>query len=302
MPARKSPTKQLTFAQASHSFVGYLEGTGKASHTITNYKQDLGLFERFVMTRLSRKPISVNQLTLNDLKTYSEYLRAQGFHDNTRRRRLLTVRRFLEYLTRRKKLSVDLGRRLPAPHKIEKVPRVTDAAQILDRVREIETDGLLQLRNRVLLATMLETGALVSEVAKIQFDQWDFDRAVVTVHGPSSKRERPIPVSQTLLAEVASLRERSPGKFLFLGFNRFGPLTATPMTPRGVELLVRAYAERLGVPELTPRMIRHSVVVMWSKKGARREQIREWLGLRTDYAFRAYAPLLLTERDSTTSV
>jgi site-specific recombinase XerD len=286
-------SRALTFAYASRSFVGFLEGTGKSAHTIANYRQDLGLFERFLNQKVSRKlpgakSLLVDQLTLRDLRAYADYLKTQGFHDNTRRRRILTVRRFFEYLTRRGKLSVDLGKRVPAPHKIEKVPQIRDAEELLRQVRGFEGDALLQLRNRVLLSTLLETGCLVSEAAKLQFDQWDFEKSMLSVSGKSARQ---IPVSAQLLAEVASLRERVSGKYLFLGFNRFGPLTATPMTPRGVELLVRAHSERLGAPELTPRMIRHSVVVAWARQGVEQKQIREWLGLKTDYAFRAYAPL-----------
>lgn len=281
--------RQLTFSYASKSFVGYLEGTGKAAHTIANYRQDLGLFEKFVGSKLTKKPILVDQLTLKDLRTYAEYLKSQGFHDNTRRRRLLTVRRFFEYLTRRGRIEVDLAKRVPAPHKIEKIPHVHDAAEMLKKIRKLPSDSLLQLRNRVLLTTLVETGCLVSEVARLRFDQFDFDGAVLEVLGKSARK---IPVSQMLLAEVASLRERCPGKHLFLGFNRFGPMAATPMTPRGVELLVKAHADRIGPVTLTPRTIRHSVVVHWAKQGLTQPRIKELLGLKTDYAFRAYAPLV----------
>jgi integrase/recombinase XerC len=281
--------KQLTFGYAIRSFVGHLEGTGKAAHTITNYRQDLQLFERFIQKKLVRRPIQVDQLTLKDLRTYADYLRSEGFHDNTRRRRLLTVKRFLEYLTRRGRLDVDLGSRLPAPHKIEKVPRVHGAEKLLERARALEGEGRLALRNRVLLCTLLETGCLVSEVARLQFEHFDFERAVLNVSGKSA---RSIPISQQLLAQVAALRESGPGRFLFLGFNRFGPLAATPVTPRGVEMLVKAHASKLGVPGLTPRGIRHSVVVGWARSGIEIPVIRERLGLKTDYAFRAYAPLL----------
>jgi integrase len=65
----------------------------------------------------------------------------------------------------------------------------------------------------------------------------------------------------------------------------------TPISDRAVELLTRAYAGSLGVPGLTPRAFRHSVVVLWNQRGLSRSDIRERLGLKTDYAFRAYEPL-----------
>ena len=166
MPESQSK-RGVTFAYAMKSFSGYLRGTDKAAHTIASYQSDLRLFERFVVQKLARKPVLVSQLQVADLRRYSEYLRSQGFHDNTRRRRLLTVRRLFDFLKKRGRIEVDFARRIPAPHKVEKVPRVVDAALLLEKVRELPSGTLLESRNRVLLWTLLETGVLVSEAAKI---------------------------------------------------------------------------------------------------------------------------------------
>lgn len=282
--------RPLTFAYVMKSFTGYLEGTEKAAHTIASYQVDLRSFERFVSRRLTRRPILVSDLTLTDLKKYAEYLKSQGFHDNTRRRRILTVRRLFEYLTRRGRLEVDLARRVPAPHKVEKVPQIVSAGELLKKVRALPHQSLLQARNRVLLWLMLESGCLVSEASRARASDFDAESGVFRVTG---KNARTVPVSKAFLSAVAELRRRTDSEILFLGFNRHGPMTRTAITPRGVELLVRAHDEALG--EVTPRLIRHSVVVHWSHEGHPREKIREWLGLRTDYAFRAYAPLLAPE-------
>jgi integrase/recombinase XerC len=278
----------VTFSYAMRSFTGYLRGTEKAEHTIASYQSDLRLFERFVLQRLSRKPVTISQLGVSDLRRYAEYLRSQGFHDNTRRRRLLTVRRLFQYLQKRGRLELDLARRIPAPHKIEKVPRVVDAGLLLKKVRELPVDSLLECRNRVLLWTLLETGVLVSEASGLQAEHFDAQSCVLHVPG---KGVRSIPVSLDLVIAVGDLQKRNRGsRYLFQGCNRHGPISGTAITPRGIEMLVKSHRPILG--KVTPRTLRHSVVIEWAKGGHDQEKIRGWLGLKTDYAFRAYAPLL----------
>jgi site-specific recombinase XerD len=284
----------VTFSYAMKSFTGYLRGTEKAEHTISSYQSDLRLFERFVHQKLSKKPVTISQLGLADLKRYAEYLRAQGFHDNTRRRRLLTVRRLFHYLKKRGRLELDLARRIPAPHKVEKVPRIVDAGALLAKVRELPSESPLERRNRVLLWVLLETGVLVSEAAILRDEHFDSEGGMVDVPGKQARR---IPVSRELLHGVADLQKRNRGaRYLFQGFNRHGPISGTAITPRGIEMLVKSFRPLLG--KVTPRMLRHSVVIHWAREGHDQEKIRGWLGLRTDYAFRAYAPLLRGIRSS----
>lgn len=278
----------VTFSYAMKSFTGYLRGTEKAEHTIASYQSDLRLFERFVHQRLSKKSVSISQLSVADLRRYAEYLRSQGFHDNTRRRRLLTVRRLFQYLQKRGRLELDLARRIPAPHKIEKVPRVVDAELLLKKVRELPSGSLLECRNRVLIWTLLETGVLVSEASCLRAENVDAGSRMLDVPGKGARR---IPISGDLVMAVAELEKRNRGaRYLFQGFNRHGPISGTAITPRGIEMLVKGHRALLG--KVTPRTLRHSVVIQWAKDGHDQEKIRGWLGLKTDYAFRAYAPLL----------
>ena len=79
-------------------------------------------------------------------------------------------------------------------------------------------------------------------------------------------------------------------KWIFSGFNKFGSMGGA-ITSRGIELLVRSHAGRLGYEELTPRTFRHTAVVHWFTEGLAREEIQRRLGLRTAYAFRIYEPI-----------
>lgn len=302
---KRQQKKPLEFAYAFRSFIGYLEGSGKAAHTIKNYRGDLLSFQHFLQKGLGSVPVSLSKVTRQDLEKYHDYLKAEGLKNNTRRRRILTIRRLLRYLTQRNRIAIDVGRKLPAPHKIERIPLTVPWEELIDAIRALPSDTLILARNQALLWTLAETGCLVSEAARLRFEQWSALQGVTA--GPASlslsgKSLRNLPVSQELYSLIKSLEQRSDPKnpWLFLGFNKFGSL-GSPITPRGIELLVKAYAERLGFPELTPRTFRHSVVLHWHLSGLSREQIRTRLGLKTDYAFRVYDPIFKSSSTATST-
>ena len=299
--AKASKAEPLSTAYSLRSFVGHLEGTLKASHTIDSYRSDLVTFQEFLESGLGSKPVRLEQLTSQDLRQYSEYLVKRGLKTNTRRRKLLTVRRFLRYLTKRKKLRVDPGEQLPAPYKVERVPFTVELPRLLSAIRSLPVDSVLQRRNRVLLWTLVETGCLVSEAAKLQYEQWVStpEGGLLQIEG---KSRRVVKVSSDLYEAVQGLRKvgegRSPGSgrsWIFFGFNKFGSLGAA-ISPRGIELLVRHFAPLLGSPELTPRTIRHSAVIQWHREGMKIAEIQQRLGLKTAYAFRSYRPLFREEK------
>lgn len=288
--------KRLEFHGAVKSFLGYLEGTSKARHTISSYANDLGTFEKFLQTH--RTPLRT--VTSKHLDDYHDFLRAQGMMANTRRRKLLTVRRFFKYLVGRKQLDVNVSARLPAPYKVERVPKTLNIDDLINALKADSSSALEMgsqaARNRALVWTLAETGALVSEVARLRFDSLNlaagqpsltiFSAGRVTADGGAS---RDVPISDGLLQALSSLDRKTA--WLFLGFNKGGPLAA-PITPRGIEILLHSYGKRLSYPALTPRLIRHSRVLSWLREGKTKEEVQRLLGLRSDYAFRVYAPLL----------
>jgi site-specific recombinase XerD len=303
----KSALKSLDFSRALKSFMGYLEGTQKAAHTIKNYRLDLLAFHSFLENQASqsaqstKKPIRCETLGEKELNAYHEFLQAQGFKTNTRRRKLLTAHRFVRYLSQRNQLLIEAPNKLPAPHKVERVPFTVSQKALIDAVRALPVTSVLERRNRALLWVLAETGCQVSEIIQLRFEHWirSGSHSQVTIPGKAS---RTLPVSTDLLSEIEELKASSHGRTaaVFLGFNKHGPLGA-PISARGVELLVRFYSSRLNIPELTPRTFRHSAVIGWFEQGITQDEIQKRLGLRTAYAFRAYAPLLKSSSSATST-
>lgn len=283
------------FPYAIRSFIGYLEGTGKSLHTIQNYRLDLEAFQDFMTSGAGDRPLRLRDLNPRDLEHYHSWLKGQGLKNNTRRRKLLTVYRFLAYLSRRKKLPEEMGRKYPAPHKIERVPLTVPHPKLLEAIRALPCQTVLESRNRALLWLLAETGCLVSEVGRLRFEAFENRPSGAEFQNEvrfDGKGARKVPVSSELLGAILELNGASdPERRVFEGFNKFGSL-GTPISSRGVELLVRHSAPRLGFPELTPRTFRHSAVLQWFREGISRDEIQKRLGLKTQYAFRVFEPLL----------
>jgi site-specific recombinase XerD len=303
----RSQRKGLTFSYALRSFVGYLEGTGKAAHTIKNYRSDLVTLQEFLDRGLGSHPVELGQVTFEDLEKFHGWLKQRGLKTNTRRRKILTARKLLRYLHGRKKLALDAGGKIPAPSKVERVPRTLEWSELSQAIRELAPDagggerqGLLA-RNQALLWTLAETGCQVSEIGRMRFGDWTQDEQGQPLLRIPGKSPRQVPISADLLALIRALPgSTEPQKPVFLGFNRHGSLGA-PITSRGVELLVKAYAARLRQEDLTPRIFRHSAVRRWFSEGVSQEEIQRRLGLRTAYAFRIYEPMLRSMSETTST-
>lgn len=279
------------------SFLGHLEGTSKADHTRSSYRYDLQEFALFLREKLKWKvDASLEKLGRKDLERFHEHLKAQGQKSNTRRRKLMTLRKFIRYLNRRNKLDEDVAQLLAAPGRVERVPARVPYALLAERIQALPIQTAFDERNRLLLWTLLETGAAVSELASLRWDQ--LDGAKLSLEG----RHARVATLPAALAEGFAQYRRHFDKArmasVFPGFNRFGPISAA-MSPRGVELLLKSYALKWGYADLTPRLLRHSTVAHWLVEEARPfEEVQRRLGLKTAYSLRVYGPLVAAARST----
>lgn len=291
----KKPTRR-TLSHGVKSFLGHLSGVGNSANTIQSYRLDLLDFMRF----LEDQGVKLSNVTPDDIERkwmdrYHSQLRADSQRANTRRRKLLTLRRFFSYLQGRKWVASNQAAFLPTPEKVERVPQTANYVEVLGWIRSHASETDFELRNQVILWTLFETGASVSEIAELRQSQLEPGPSQTLQIRFIGKVTRTITLSRELSAQMEKLiGTLKAGEPIFSGYNRFGKVSRTHISSRGVELLVKAWAESKGV-ELTPRMIRHTAVLHWYRQGMDRPAIRERLGLLTDYTFRIYEPLFQSQ-------
>ncbi len=261
-------SKKIPMRLAIKSFQGFLEGTGRSANTCRNYVLDLEAFAEFCPT--------IDQITDGVIALFREALKAQGLGANTRRRKLLTLSLFFKYLARRKKIDLLFARKMPAPHKVERIPETVPLADFKAAVLQLPQGPV-----RLLLWVMIETGCLVSELIKLHRNDW---AVPILVIDKGCSRERTLVLSDNMLS---SELESMPQGSLFPGRTSVGCMSA-----RAVELVLADLSPQLIGHHVTPRVLRHSVVRFWFEQGVGQDEIKRRLGLKSNYAFKAYGALL----------
>lgn len=270
-------------------YVGFLTGTGKSLSTISSYKGDLELFEKF----LREKKRDFYRLTPRDFEAYQYWLEKNGLKTNTRRRKILSAKSLVKYAVSRKKLAPSAVQYVKAPERLERLPWIPTSAEFSQVVAGIDNKTVVGLRNFLVTQILAETGLTVAELCALRWDQVHED----FISLENTKRPRKLHLSANTAAQLQEWRKKSSGKHLFPGFNRHG-ITSEKMTPRGVELSFRKIAKNTGFKWLKPKTLRHYCVVEWLKAGVAEAEIQQRLGVHPNYSLAAYRKVLQREANA----
>lgn len=276
----------IAFERAKKTFLGFLQARGKAINTIKNYACDLTELENFC----AEKSLDFQKLGLSELEAYHQELKAKGLRPNSRRRKLMTAKTFLRYLSGRMDVSTVGSEKIIPPEKVEKPPRLVDRRLVL-KIIEDQPLSDIGFRNRALISVLLDSGMLVTEALALRQTDCSFDKLGASLN-ITGKRARTARVSLTTAEALRELSKRLDSqKHFFYGYSKAGP-NAEKLTPRGVEVLFKAWAKAYGLKHLHPRTMRHLFVVDALLAGKSENEIMQALALKTPYAFRVYRLLM----------
>ena len=156
------------------------------------------------------------------------------------------------------------------------VPRLL--AHLLRQPAETTPDRPESIRDQAMLAMLYATGMRVSELVSLDLDHLDLDRATVECQGKAG-RSRVVPISPAAVAAVAEYLERARGTLttddtqsLFVN-HRGGRLTR-----QGFWLILKSYAQRAGIDDITPHTLRHSFAAHALGQGAELSDVQKQLG------------------------
>ena len=140
--------------------------------------------------------------------------------------------------------------------------------------------GATGRRDAALLAVILATGLRRAEAAELNLDDLDLGSASIHITGETPDRVRTTPLDDGAAAALTDwivVRGEDPGP-LFLPTVRGGALRLRRMTDQALYLLVKQIGERAGMPELTSRMLRRTMIVRAIAGGADREALAQRVG------------------------
>ena len=278
------------FQEYWERFAAHLERLERRPLTIKNYRSDLKAFAQWLNT--SELPLpSLTKVTSQELRQYQTFLvTQQKLNPSSVNRRLGTLKNFYDWLQQTEGLTNERRLSMPAPVKRISVERVaplslTEQQSLLEAVLQDSNQ-----RDRALMMLLMYTGLRAGELCALRWADVEIgsEQAQLRVRLVKSHRDRrlvlPPEVRAALLAlgYQASVGSQAP---VFVG-QRGG------MTPQGVQNVVRKYARRAGLKNLTPHRLRHTYVRRLIEQGVSREQIAALTGASAEMLLSSYVAAL----------
>lgn len=179
-----------------------LEGFTKS--TVTTYKNDFGVFERWVR---EETPKSLPQINKGDIRQYKLMMVRNGLSGRTISRRLLVVRQYYQSLVDARKILVNpCSESGGVKREIKRLPRVHRKKKV-DEVQELISDGgreLYRARNIVIIELAYSCGLRSCEIVVLNLS--DIGDDTLNIIGKGGK-QRFVPIShytRELLIEYIS--------------------------------------------------------------------------------------------------
>jgi site-specific recombinase XerD len=261
---------------------------GASAQTIASYRDTFELLLRYPEQATQRSP---SALGLDDLDAplvlaFLDHLELQrGNSARTRNLRLTAIRSFMRYASVREPAA------LPVAQRVLAIPAKRFDRPALQFLSRQEVKALLDApdratwsgqRDAVLLATLYNTGARVSEITGLRVADVLIDRAsAVHLHG-KGRKERVVPLWKTTAALLRTWLPRidpSPGTPVFPNragkrLSRFGVVDRLAVALAIASKLCPSLAGR----RISPHTLRHTTAMHLLQSGVDITVIAMWLG------------------------
>ncbi|HWV24884.1 MAG TPA: tyrosine-type recombinase/integrase [Thermomicrobiales bacterium] len=254
-----------------------------SANTLAAYRSDLAQLTEYVSHPGDDVvPVSTwKELDGEHLNAFLEYIKEQGYALSTVARKTAAAKSFATWLQKRGVTDVNAGEDVRSPRVEKFTPKiisVDDVQQLLEAPTIGDETRPDALRDRAMLETLYATGVRVSELVALNVDDIDLDAGTITC-ARNTGRMRTLVVPDRALDAIEDYlvdgRPQMTGHetpVLFLN------LRGGRLTRQGVWLILKSWATRAGIGEMTPHTLRHSFAVHELKRGRSLRELQEMLG------------------------
>lgn len=273
--------------EAIRAFVTFLDVERHASHeTVRNYASDLRQFQRFMKVEHPSVPIlDPATVQTESIRGYLHWLDRKREKSSSMARKLASLRSFYRYLQREGRVGLNPAEAVRTPKQPKHLPRVLtkdDAAALMEFPVDQDSGSL---RDRALLETLYSTGARVSELVGMNFEDLRSAEGVVHLRG-KGRKERIVPIGEVALQAIQAYRDQQPlansgystTKMKRVSLPIFRNSRGGRLTTRSVARIVARYSSRLAGGSVSPHTLRHSFATHLLDEGADLRSIQEMLG------------------------
>ena len=262
---------------------------GYAKNTSRGYRADLEEFVLYLQenhlteNRSSRvkKSTGINDVQSLHIRGYLGYLHRKKNRKSTIARKLSAIRSFFKYNVKRGIVEDNPSDSILTPKQEKSIPAylpVDDMFRLLD---SINTNRILDLRNRAIFEVLYSCGIRVSELVGMNIMDVDFGSETIRVLGKGN-RERIVPIGQKAMIAIQTYRSKLQSQWgvtenddgpLFLNKNK-GRLSA-----RSVARILEKMLLACGLlTPVSPHTLRHTFATHMLDAGADLRLVQEFLG------------------------
>lgn len=255
-------------------FLAYQEARGCSPHTLIAYRQDRNRLMEFLGEQ-GLAPI-LDSLTGPVIRRYLVWLRERGYAPWSIRRRITSLRSFLQYCVDEELLARHPMSRVPTPKAPRTLPRYLTADEARALLASVDSSkSLFRPRDQALVRILLFCGLRRSEVLDMLWSDLDLESGLLRVRGKGAK-ERHVPLEPETVEYLHRYREQTTG----LGAdwvlrNRLGG----PLNRDGLVRLLRRWLRSVSTGKrCTPHTLRHTCATLLVQNGTSLKTVQELLG------------------------
>ena len=254
-------------------FLTYIQvEKGLARHTLESYGRDLARLERWS----TKSGKTVVELTRADLRKWIAQLSRDGLAPTSVARAVSAARGLFRFLMLDGHIKRHPTEDLDTPQRFAYLPQFLTEEEInqLFSAPDIATEE--GVRDRALLEVMYAAGLRVSELVTLKQADVDVHAGLVVCHGKGSK-ERRVPIGKSAIHWVQQYsaikagygRPTAPNMFVNRG---------KPLTRQFAWAMIKRYAAKAGVKDISPHTLRHSFATHLLQHGADSRSVQALLG------------------------
>lgn len=249
-----------------------------SENTLLAYRSDL---QRLVSYMRENGIPSFAQVTETQLNSFILLAERRGLKAASVVRLVSSIHTFFDYLAKRGYIKEDPAERLKAP-KAEQAVQEIISVEELERLFDMpDLSGPKGMRDRAMLEVLYATGIRLNSLLKLTMSQLQLQYRLLCIR--EQGEERVLPLGKTACERLeAYLKEARPVLAVpdsdpeLVFYNRAGGM----MTRQGFFKRITMYAEKAGLPNITPRVLRNSMITHLMSNGASYAGVHQLLGTK----------------------
>lgn len=249
-----------------------------SDNTMLAYRSDLMRMVTYLRGNGVTSPEQVTETQLNSFILSAE---REGLKASSIVRLISSIHSFFDYLTKKGVLKDDPAERIKAPKADVAVQEIISVEELERLLAAPEADTPKGLRDRAMLEVLYATGIHLNSLLTLKIQQVQLKFKVLLVCEGDQNRVLPLgqPACNALEAYIEGGREvlkktNSDPDLLF--YNKAGE----EMTRQGFFKRITEYTKKAGLPNITPRILRNSMIHHLMSNGASYAGVHQLLGTK----------------------